>query len=252
MEKLEWRCLFGSTGLEERCGVHQWVESRPVLVNRPPANTLSSWSLSQQWNQPGADCDLHLLFCLLLWSNVLRCACVHACCARQCWTFSQLLRQKLWVFSFVVFWTPDTKQQTFPGWTWRPGTGPFPFPYNKTDETQSAITAKTITNQQNGETMRCWQTDEPYESSVDAWLFTALHTLSFWLLCVTLTSGVTQNFLKSINILVWDYKADGEGAWPECTGCWVRADGRERGTDVGTEDVCPATVLVKIFSTAFV
>lgn len=81
METLEQRCLFASTGLEERCGVHQWVEPWPVLVNRPPANTLSSWSLSQQWNQPGANRDLHLLFCLLLWSNVLQCACglyVHA------------------------------------------------------------------------------------------------------------------------------------------------------------------------------
>lgn len=73
MEESEQRCLFGSTGLEERCGVHQWVEPRPVLVNRPPANTLSSWSLSQQWNQPGA--DLYLPFCVLLWSNVLQCAC---------------------------------------------------------------------------------------------------------------------------------------------------------------------------------
>lgn len=63
---------------------------------------------------------------------------------------------------------------------------------------------------------------------------------------MTLTSGATQDFLKSINILVWDCKADGEGAWPECAGCWVRADGRERATDVRTEDVCLATVLVKI------
>lgn len=67
---------------------------------------------------------------------------------------------------------------------------------------------------------------------------------------MTLTSGETQDFLKSINILVWDYNR--EGAWPECTGCWVRVDGREQGTDVRTEDVCPATVLVKMFSTTCV
>lgn len=63
---------------------------------------------------------------------------------------------------------------------------------------------------------------------------------------------MTQDFLKPKNILVWDDKADGEGAWPECTGGWARADGRERGTDVRTEDVCPATVLVKMLSTALV
>lgn len=56
---LSWRkykCLFGSTGLGERCCLHQWVEPWSLLVHWPPANTVPAWSFSKQWNQPGADC----------------------------------------------------------------------------------------------------------------------------------------------------------------------------------------------------
>lgn len=76
------------------------------------------------------------------------------CCGVMCFNvlvaFTCMLCQTVLDIQSVIptkaFWTPDSNQQTFPGW--RSGTGPFPLPTNgqswtkvhtETDDMQSAI-----------------------------------------------------------------------------------------------------------------
>lgn len=110
------------------------------------------------------------------------------CCGVMCFVvlvaFTCMLCQTVLDIQSVTprkaFWTPDSNQQTFPGWTWRSGTGPFPLPtngqnwtkvHNKTDEMQSAIRQLQISKMVENVAMICsdGQTDS-MGFSVLTWL----------------------------------------------------------------------------------